>query len=83
MLLAVSGLRTDTAEWATLQRSEPEVAARLAPRSPQLCSLSLLEMGQISVHQWLAEERHLCLCNASVNFARSFESLPPPTLPEP
>lgn len=33
MLLAVSGLRTDAAEWATLQRSELEVASRLAPHS--------------------------------------------------
>lgn len=33
MLLAVSGLQTDAAEWATLQRSEPEVASQLAPHS--------------------------------------------------
>lgn len=38
MLLAVSGLRTDAAEWATLQRSELEVASRLAPLAPHSLS---------------------------------------------
>lgn len=35
------------------------------------------QMGQISMRQWLAEERGLCLCSTSVHFARSFQTLPP------